>query len=97
MGRPKKDKDEWADLDPNFKSAIDGMSREQIQSRLGAITFDYVSLMVAKKLDQDLEDKKQIYDEANEVYKNGTKDFKLQSKYCKKVLDDKGGKSSPKQ
>jgi hypothetical protein len=91
MGRKKKDADAWEDLDADFRTEVDSMTREQIEHRIAAVAMYNVELMKAKKEDQDLQEKKDQVTLANEPYKLGSKQIRLKIEYCKQSLDGQGG------
>ena len=88
MGRPKKEK--FSELDEAWTNTVQGLTTEEVKNRIIKVGIDTRELMEAKKLDQDLAEKKAIYDEANEVYKEGKKTNDLKVDFMLKVLSDRG-------
>jgi hypothetical protein len=86
-----KPKDPFEDLTTDFKDAIAGSSREEIERRIVKVVMDDVDLRKAKKDDQDLKEKQEAFKEASAIYRDGFKSNKLKIEYMKRVLDDKGG------
>ncbi len=90
MGRPKKEKDPWADLDQDFKSAIEGGDEAMIRAKISEVAIVNAQLMDAKDQDLDLAEKSEIFKEAGAVYREGAKQNKLKIKYAKKMLESQG-------
>lgn len=88
MGRPKKDK--FEDLDEEFRGFVDGSTPEQIKQRLAEVVLEHQRLVEARKNDQDLQDKKWAYDEADAIYRDGKKMNKLRIEYARMVLVNRG-------
>lgn len=87
----KGPKDPFADLSEDFRSAVEGSSREEIESRIVKVVLDDVTLRKAKKDDQDLKEKQEAASFAAGIYRDGFKANKLKIEFMKKALDDKGG------
>ena len=87
MGRPKKD--EFADLDDDFKDAAHGMDEATIRARISEVALNQAALMEAKDGDEDLKTKKEVAKDAGAVYRDGTKANKLRVKFYRRVLGDK--------
>lgn len=90
MGRPKKDKDPWADLDSDFKDSAAAMGEGEIRTRIAETTLNQEALMDAKGKDQDLAQKKEAYSTAGAGYREATKANKLRVKYLRYMLEVKG-------
>lgn len=84
-------KDKFASLNREWKDAVDNMNRDDIRQRIATVTMEYTELLEAKKNDVDLQEKQEAYKNASEVYRRGTKDFKLKVEYLKKAMDAQGG------
>lgn len=86
----KTDKDPFELVPQEFQDAVKGMTPEQIKSRIAQVAMDQVELMRAKKEDQDLEEKKEIYKDAGLVYREGTKLNRVKIEFCKSIIDGMG-------
>lgn len=86
----KEEKDKFALLDDEFKSAIQGMNAVDIKKRVAEIALNNAELMKAKKEDQDLKEKKDAYADASFQYREGAKMNKLRIDFCKAILDSMG-------
>ena len=86
----KEKKDQFEDLDADFKAAIESMSPVEIKVKVAEIALEHSRLMKAKKEDGDLKEKQEAYKEASAVYREGVKFSKLRIDYCKAILDNKG-------
>jgi Flp pilus assembly CpaE family ATPase len=84
-------KDPFEDVDSDFKDAVASMSTDEIRSQIVKVSINQMELMEAKKEDQDLSDKREAYNDANSIYRDGTKQNRLKLEFCKRVLGDKGG------
>lgn len=92
MAKDKAEKDPFALVPEEFKEAVVGMNVDEINARIAQVAKDQVDLMKAKKEDQDLEEKKNIFREAGAVYREGSKLNRVKIEYCKAMLESKGGK-----
>lgn len=90
MGRPRKDKEPFDDLSAEFKDAVMGMDVVEIKKRVAEVALSQSEIMKAKKEDGDLIEKREIYREANAIYREATKSNKSKIDFCKMVLDGKG-------
>jgi hypothetical protein len=90
MARGRKKKAEFEDLDQGFKDEAAAMSDDQIKVRLAAIAIAQHELSVAKKADADLEAKRQEYQVAGEIYREGTKHNKMRTAYLYQILEGRG-------
>jgi hypothetical protein len=86
--RPKKD--EFADLDGDWKDMIVGMSAEEINNRIAEIAKAEQEVQALKKEDADLNAIREQYKVASSGYREHTKQSKLRIKYCMRVLSDRG-------
>lgn len=84
-------KDQFEDIADEFKDAVAGMSTDEIRSQIVKVSLNQLELMEAKKQDQDLVDKRDAYNDANAIYREGSKENRLKLEFCKRVLGDKGG------
>lgn len=89
---PKKDKEPFSELPEEFREAVESMNVEEIKQRIAIVALDQVELMKAKKEDQDLFEKKEVYKEAGALYREGSKLNKSKIEYCKVMIDNKGGR-----
>jgi len=93
MGRRKgfkMNKDPFGDLPEEFKDAVAGSNVDDVKKRIAEVAMNQVALMEAKKLDGDLAEAHQRYNDASALYRDGTKANKLKLQYCKSVLDSRG-------
>jgi hypothetical protein len=88
----KAEKDPFEVVPDEFKDAVAGMNTVEIKQRIAQVALDQVELMKAKKEDQDLLEKREIYKEAGALYREGTKLNRTKIEYCKMTIDSKGGK-----
>ncbi len=88
---PKADKEPFAAVPEEFKSAAEAMSRDDIKKKVAEIALNHVELMKAKKDDGDLMEKRETFKEAGAIYREGSKANKLKIEYLKAMLDSKGG------
>jgi hypothetical protein len=88
----KAEKDPFVLVPEEFKDAVEGMDVVEIKQRIAQVSIDQVELMNAKKQDQDLEEKKELYKEAGLVYREGSKLNRVKIEFCKAMIDSKGGK-----
>jgi hypothetical protein len=91
-GRPAKQKDEWADLDDDFKTAVLQSSVEQVNLRIAETAKSEEENKRLKKEDGHLLEMKAQYDEAGAQYKEATKANRLKIRYMVSVLKSRGGK-----
>lgn len=90
MGRPKKNKDPFADLPGEWRESVSSMSREQIDDEIAKVAKNEDENLRAKKEDPDLQNLKWQVKEASAPYREGTKMNKLKIRYAIQVLGDKG-------
>jgi len=96
MGRPKKNagpKNPFADLDSDWREAVAGLDRTEIESRIAAVAIADSDLRKMKKEDMHLKECAETYKEAGEQYREGFKMNKLKIEFLKQALNDKGGPS----
>lgn len=89
--KPAGPKDPFADLDQDFKDAVNAQTRDDIKKTICQATLDQLELMEAQKQDEDYQSLKEQFREAGAVYRDGTKTNALKIKYAKSVLEGKGG------
>jgi hypothetical protein len=90
---PKADpeaKDEFKDLDSDFKDAVAQESAEDIYKRISELSKEQEDLAQAKKDDQDLANILEKKRTAEAPYKEANKALKGKVKFCLRVLGDKG-------
>ena len=92
MGRPKKDKNEFADLPVGFKDELEGKDEVGIRALIAQVALDDVTLKLAQADDVDLQEKKLAAKAANSGYAAGFKENKLKIKYMRRLLSDGGKK-----
>lgn len=93
MGRPKgvkNKKSKFDDLSPEFKSSIDGASKEDLQSKLAEVAKNLELNSAAQKADPDLAAKKQAVKDAGAGYAEAKKAQRLKAEYLIVALSDKG-------
>ena len=90
MAKGFKKKDKYADLDNDFKAALDGADEATCRRKLSEIGINQNELMLAKKNDQDLADKTEIAKEAGAVYREGSKRNALATSYIVERLRNMG-------
>lgn len=88
MGRKKKN--EYDDLDSDFKSLVENMKDEEIRSKIAEVAMNQVELMKAKTADQDLAEKKTAAKMAGEMYRDGSKMNRLRIEYARQILENRG-------
>ena len=90
MGRPKKDKDPFADLDSEFRDSVATGDVAKIRDLIAQTALNQQALEQAQEDDEDLAEKKETVKYAMEPYNDGKRANKLKIKYCRQVLGDKG-------
>jgi len=83
-------KDQFKDLDSEFKDAVAQSSPEDIYKRISDLTKDQEDLATAKKEDQDLANILEKKRTAEAPYKEANKGLKMKVKFCLRVLSDQG-------
>lgn len=86
----KVKKDKFSDLPDEFKDAVHGASREEIDHRIAEIAKSTEELLMSQERDVDYQDKKAAFKEAGAIYRDGKKANRLKIQYCLQVLGDKG-------
>lgn len=89
-GRPKKNKDEFTDLPEEFKAKALAQDETGLRQLISQSAMNELALREAKKEDRQLNECIAAKDSAEEQYKEGAKQNKLQIKYCRRLLSDKG-------
>ncbi|GAC1694090.1 MAG: hypothetical protein NVS9B9_16520 [Ktedonobacteraceae bacterium] len=69
MARPKKNNDPFADLDPDFKGAIDTMDEKQIRNKIAEVTKNEVENNRLLAMDVDVQEKRLILENLRAPYK----------------------------
>lgn len=87
-GRPKKD--QFSELDDDFKNALQAMGPEEIRKKIAEVAMNDEALKKAKDDDQDLRTKGEEYKVAGAVYREGNKANRLRIKFAMLVLEGKG-------
>lgn len=90
MGRPRKNRSPFEELDQDFKESVDSMSDEDVRKKLSEVAIHEHQNLEAKKQDQDLAQKKVLAQEAGEIYKEATKFNRLRTRYCYQILEQRG-------
>ena len=87
-GRPKKDP--FDSLAPEFKSAIEGGTEEEIRQKISLVALAEAANQEAKGNDEDLKNQGIIYKEAGAQYKEASKANKQKISYCRSILEARG-------
>lgn len=90
MPRGRKKKMPFEDLDQDYKDNVAAMTDEEVRQELSKIGINEHENKENKKLDQDLESKKVVYNEAGEIYREASKANKLRTAYCYDMLAARG-------
>lgn len=90
MRKQHQKKSPFSDLDDDFKDTVANMSDDEIKRKLAEIAINDHENTEAKKQDQDLESKKQVYSMACEPYKEAKKANRLRTSYCYSILESRG-------
>lgn len=85
---PKKDK--YDDLSDEFKAKVEAATDEGLIEILGEVSKNEELNRRCKEDDQDLAEKKLVYDEANAGYKEATKANKLKTRFVYDLLRARG-------
>lgn len=88
--RGRKKKMPFADLDQDFKDVVANMKDEEIRAKISEIAINEHENREAKKADTDLEQKKEQYRIAGEIYREGSKANKIRVEFCYDVLQSRG-------
>lgn len=86
-------KDPYASLGPTFQETIRGLKEAEIRERISRVALDEEALRKAQTEDQDLQNIKDKLSVAQEPYRRTFKDYRLQIKFMKQVLEE-GGKAA---
>ena len=86
----RKKSDPYESLGADFKSTVDNLSVEEIHMKIAQAALDGEAILAAKKNDKDLEEKKAAASAAGSIYRAKLKDTKLQIRYLRRALQDKG-------
>lgn len=90
MPRGRKKKNEFEDLPEDYRSMMAGSKDDKINEEIRNSALYMERLRELKKEDQDLANKKEVYEEAGKVYKEGTKQCKLKIAYNRAILRGRG-------
>jgi hypothetical protein len=88
--KTRKRKDEFADLDSDWKSGIASMSTDEVNARIAEIAKAEQEMQATKKEDEDLNSLREQLKAAAQGYREHTKLSKLRIKFCMRVLADRG-------
>lgn len=88
--RGAKKKSPFADLDSEYKSTIENMTEEEIKKRISEVALNEHENVQAKKLDQDLNEKKAAAKMAGQQYADATKMNRLRIAYAHFILEARG-------
>lgn len=95
MGKSKaasggEKKDEFKDLDETFKDAVAQSSTDEIRKRITELALGELWTREDLKDNGEINDLKDKLSARMEPYRKDLKELRLQIKYCKSILDDKG-------
>lgn len=90
MGRPKKNKDPFAELPESFKDALATADVNQLKDKLAEVAKAQEANKSEMKADEDLNNLKEQVKVASSGYTEVTKSNKLKTKYVIRLLADKG-------
>lgn len=88
--RTRKNKDPFAELDPDFKNAVESMSEVELRHKIAEVAMNEADNKRLEKEDQDLAEKKELVKSAAEQYRSATKANVLRIGYCKSILEARG-------
>lgn len=88
---PKIEKDEFLELEEEFRTRIDGSNIDEINKIIAKVAKDEVDNKENQKNDQHLAERKAEAKEANAQYSEATKRHRLMIKYARKTVGAKGG------
>lgn len=83
-------KSPFADLDSEFKTAIEGMTDEDIKKKVSEVSLNEHENRAAKKADQDLKQKQEAVKYAGAQYSEATKMNRLRIAYAYFLLEARG-------
>lgn len=83
-------KDQFDDLDSDFKDAAANMSPDELNGRIAEVAKNEQENLKNKREDEDLKEKKAQVTEAGKGYKEASKQNTLRIKFLMRVLGDKG-------
>lgn len=87
---PKKAKDPYEGLNPEFKAAVEAGTDEEIRARLAEVALDQQRMLDLMDKDTDYKSKKEALKIAGEIYRDQKKQIKLKIKLCMRVLQSRG-------
>lgn len=94
MGRPKgPPKSPWEAVPMEWRDAVMGMSREEIEARIVEVSSNDIELRKLKKEDQALQEAAFAHKEAGAVYREGAKVNRLKIEFAQECLTAKGGQT----
>ena len=89
-------KDPFEDLPMEFKEAMEKSSVEELKQTLANIATNEETNVSAQKADEDLQQLREKVTVASKAYREATKMNKLKTKFCRRILADKGDAASQK-
>jgi hypothetical protein len=90
MARPKKSvQEKMKDANPEFVMACEGLSIEQLDSRLAGLAKDAESINEAKENDTDLAAAKETASSLGAPYRETKKAVKLKTKYVLQLIKER--------
>lgn len=95
MGRPRKEKNEFPDLDEDTQNEIAGKSRDQLKEFIAKVAMDNENLLKMRDEDKDLETAKENMKTASAMYREGAKRNRQRTRLAMRCLSDKGGDTQP--
>lgn len=90
MARGRKKKEQFADLDSDYRTLIDNMKDSEVRDKIAEVAMNQVELMKNKNEDQHLKEVQETAKEAGSQYREGTKMNRLRIEYARHVLEGRG-------
>jgi hypothetical protein len=90
MAKMKKEKDQFDDLDDDWKSSVQSMDAVEIKKKVAEIALEHSRLLRAKRDDEDLKTKREEYKTASAIYRENAKMSKVRIEFLRSVLESKG-------
>ena len=91
MGRrPSNKKNEFENLDQDFKDTISNMNNEEIRKKIAEVALNEHENKLAQKKDEDLKRKIELVKCAKEPYTEATKMNRYRISYAHYILNSRG-------
>ena len=85
-----KKKEPFADLPQEFKDTVDNCDEKQCREQLAKIGLAQDEVLESKKNDQHLREAGEVYKDAGQQYRDGTKSNRLKTRYVVERLKAMG-------